>query len=71
MFRIPNGGAQKLTPTLEQIGKSLLEMMSKEYDELLLNITEADVEKWAKLVDTERKSPSTIDSIDADVPLKV
>jgi hypothetical protein len=39
----------------ERIGRGLVDMMSKQYDELWARISEIEVEKWIKMVDAERK----------------
>lgn len=40
---------------LERFGRSLIEAMRKQYDELRAKISETEVEKWTKLVDEECK----------------
>lgn len=40
---------------LERFGRSLIEAMRKQYDELRAKISETEVEKWTKLVDVECK----------------
>ena len=38
---------------LERFGRSLIEAMRKQYDELRAKISETEVERWTKLVDVE------------------
>lgn len=40
---------------LERFGRSLLEAIRKQYDDLRAKISETEVEKWTKLVDAERE----------------
>jgi len=40
----------------ERFGRGLVEMLRKQYDELWSKITEVEVDKWAGLVDAERRS---------------
>ena len=39
----------------ERFGRSLVEAMRKQHDELWAKISETEVEKWTKLVDVQRK----------------
>ena len=39
----------------ERFGRSLVEAMRKQHDELLAKISETEVEKWIQLVDGQRK----------------
>jgi len=40
--------------------------MSKQYEELWAKISEVEVEKWARMVDAERKSSPAINFIKSD-----
>ena len=64
MFGVTNDSDQKPTSHLEQFGKSLVDMMGKQRDELWSKITEVDVERWARLVDAERECLSVAHPID-------
>jgi hypothetical protein len=61
------GYEQTLTILSERFGKSFVEAMTTHFDDLKAKISEADVEKWAGIVDTERRSPSSIDLIKAQL----
>ena len=41
--------------SLERFGRSLIDTIRKQYDELRAKISELEVEKWTKLVDAESK----------------
>ena len=49
----------------ERFGRSLIDTIRKQYDELRAKISELEVEKWTKLVDAESKY--TVFTIMADV----